>query len=122
MKNSTPSGIGTVIRRSVSILTILATLALTNAAKAADFKGTPSNAGAIITSTNSTIPVPASKLSQTDAGVLHLEASLHGFTAEPALYCFTDYGTFYMRDWVPIGAGCSVVLPYYPFIAYGIAG
>jgi hypothetical protein len=123
MKNSTQSGIGTSVRRSVSILMIFAALALANVAKAADSKNTLSNSGTSMGSTNSTISEPASNGSQPDAGASRVEGNRHNFTAQTALYCFTDYGTFYMRDWVPVGSLCQVQLPYYPFyVVYGIAG
>jgi hypothetical protein len=100
---------------------IFATLALTNVVKAADFKGAPSNAGANITATNSTTLEPASNGPQTDAGATYLEANLHNLTAQLALFCVTNYGTFFIDDWQPVGTVCSVGLAYYPFVAYGVA-
>jgi hypothetical protein len=121
MKNSQHNGIGNLIRRTASILTILATLAMTNVAKASDFKGTPSNTGANITATNSTILESASSDSQTDAGATHLEANLLNLTQPIALYCVTDYGTYFIQDWQLAGTICAVSVSFYPFVVYGVA-
>lgn len=120
MKNSKQTGIGTSIRWSVSILTMFATLALTNAAKAADFKGTPSNAGANVTVTNSTIPVPASEVSQGDTGAPRLEASLHLFAEQTGLFCYTNLGVFRMLTWSFPGSSCFVQLGY--TTVWGVVG
>jgi hypothetical protein len=123
MKTSMQSRISTLVRRSASILTILATLALTNVAKAEDFKGTPSNAGANVTVTNSTIPVPASKGSQAEAGAPRLEASLHFFSEQPILYCYTDFGVTPMRTFALPGDSCYAQLNVYPYtFVWGIVG
>jgi hypothetical protein len=121
MKTSMQSGIAVIIRRSVSILMIFATFALTNVAKAADFKGEPSHTEQNIILTNSTTLVPASNGPQTDAAPTHPEANHLNLTERVALFCVTNYGTFFIEDWQPAGTVCSVGLAYYPFVAYGVA-
>jgi hypothetical protein len=123
MKTSTQSGISTLVRRSASILTVLATLALTNVAQAADFKGTASNSGANVTVSNSTIPVPASTASQANAEANRLEASLHSFSETAILYCYTDFGVTPMRTFAFVGDSCYAQLNYWPYsIVWGVVG
>jgi hypothetical protein len=123
MKTSTQSGISTLARRSASIFTILATLALTNVAKAADFKGTPSNE-----TTNLTFPIPnhsdaASRSSQPDADATRLEANLHSFSETAILYCYTDFGVTPMRTFAFPGDSCYARLNYWPYsIVWGVVG
>jgi hypothetical protein len=121
MKTLMQSGIAVTIRRSVSILMIFATFALTNVAKATDFKSEPTHDGQNITLTNSTNLVPASNGPQTDAAPTHLEANHLNLSEPIALFCVTNYGTFFIEDWQPAGTVCSVGLAYFPFVAYGVA-
>jgi hypothetical protein len=121
MKNSNENGIGKSIRRSVSIFLIFAALAITNVAKAADLNGTLSNNATTTTFPNPNPSDATSNASQLNAGATRTEGNHLSFTEEPALYCYTDYGTFLIGVWVPEGAACSISLPFYPFIAYGIA-
>jgi hypothetical protein len=123
MKNSTQSGIGMSVRRSVSILMIFAALALVNVAKAAAIKNTLSNNGTSIGGTNSTISEPASNGSQPDVEAPRLEANLHLFAEQARLYCYTDFGVTPMVTWALPGDSCYTQLRFYPFsIVWGIVG
>jgi hypothetical protein len=121
MKSLNQSGIGFSIRRSVSILLMFATLAVTNGAKAADFMSNPTDEG-----TNISFSHPSDRNSTFDASQPRSgDASLDGnptLIAEPwALYCVTDFGTFPLVNLVPSGSLCYAEFNYFPYAAYGIA-
>jgi hypothetical protein len=122
MNNKNQSGIGTTLRRSVSVLLILAALALTNAAQAADFKNTPSPDGIDATLANSHVLESATEGSQFESKPIDPDGNTTVFAMQGALFCYTPFGTFRMLNWVPVGASCYAQFSYYPFAAWGVAG
>src|ERR1700737_1192499 len=103
MKNSNQSGIGLSVRRSISIFlifTMFATLAVTNVAKAADFKNRP----------------------QTLSGAGNLDGNPRLVAQLSGLYCYAYQGRSPMFDASPVGFPCHFTIPYPPYIAYGTVG
>ena len=92
MKCSNRTGVGSSIRRSVSILLIFATLALTNVSKAADFKNGPAEQGTMIALTNLSDRGGAHNLSQVLWGTV----------------CYTPFGSAPMLYPMPVGSSCHV--------------
>jgi hypothetical protein len=121
MKNSNQSLIGSSIRRSVSILLMFATLAVTNVAMAADFKNRPSDNGTSIGVTKLSNWSSAFDNSQPRSRAASLDGNPRLIAEQWALYCYTDFGAFPMVDAVPPGSPCTVPLRFFPFIAYGTA-
>jgi hypothetical protein len=123
MKNTMQSGISTLVRRSASILTIFAALALTNVTNAADIKSTQSNE-----TTNLTFPIPnhsdaTSTNSQPNADAPRLEANLNLFSEQRPLFCYTDFGVTRMATFALPGDSCYARLNYYPYsIVWGVVG
>ena len=100
MKNSNQSGIGSSVKRSISIFLIFmmfATLAVTNVAKAADFKNRP----------------------QTLSGAGNLDGNPRLVAQLWGLYCYTDYGRYPMLDSTPLGFPCHVRIRFWPYVADG---
>lgn len=89
MKNSNRTGLGSSIRRSASILLILAALAVTNVSMAADFRN-----GATDNQTNV-------ELSRRD-GALNLAQIIWGTV------CYTPFGSAPMFYPAPVGSICHV--------------
>jgi len=121
MKNSNQSGIGSSIRRSVSILLMFAVLAVTNGAKAADHKNKKAEDGTNVSLAHQSDRNSTFDASQPRSG----DASLDGnptLIAEPwALYCVTNFGTFPLVNLVPSGSVCYAEFNYWPYSALGIA-
>src|ERR1700689_4294810 len=101
MKNSNQSGIGSSIRRSVSILLIFAALAITNVSGAADIKNSPANNGAnsSLTPLSDRVSIPGtSQGGSVDGG----PEGAPRLTAEyRARFCVTIFGTFPLDEPMP---------------------
>lgn len=108
MKNSNRSGIGSYIRRSVSILLIFATLAITNVAKAGGLKNSPANEGASVSSTHLSdrgSTFSASRLDSADASPEDTPRLIAWYWAYS---CVTVVGTFPLDAPVVSGSLCYV--------------
>jgi len=121
MKNSNRSGIWSSIRRSVSILLMFASLAVTNAAKAADLKNSPADGGTNINLTELSHRGRTFDVSQPLSGAASLNGNSRLVAMQVALYCYTNFGTFPMVVAVPPGSLCRVPLAFYPYVAFGTA-
>ena len=122
MKNSNQSGIGSTIRRSVAVLLMFATLAMTSGLKAADLKNKGTDDGTQISlahqsDQNSTLgasQAPSVDTSADDSSTLVAE--------HLAFYCVTIYGTFPLISPVLSGSSCYVQSYYWPYnYVYGVA-
>lgn len=116
MKNSKAGQIGikSSVRRSVSILLVLAAFAVSNSANAADSNNNlRSGEGTIV------LVADAPYL---DAGIQDRDTELTLLAQQGAPWCYTDAGAFAMRVALPAGVPCHVNVPYYPYVFYGITG
>jgi hypothetical protein len=105
------------VRRSVSILLVLATLAVSTLAQGADSKTTPQDDGTIIrlvTPQKEGTALQGSEAYQSERDVL--------FAQQAAPWCYTNIGRFPMYVALPAGVSCSVNLPYWPYYVTGVTG
>jgi hypothetical protein len=103
--------------RSASILLVFATLAVSTLAQGADSKSITSDHGNIVrlvTPQKGGATFKGPEADGTDYNIL--------LAQQAAPWCYTNYGTFPMFIALPPGVGCSVRVPYWPYVVYGVTG
>jgi hypothetical protein len=121
MKNSNRSGIGSSIRRSVSILLMFATLAVTIGAKASDLKNKQADNGTNVSLAHQSDRNSTFDASQSPSGDASQDSTPRLIATNVAFFCVTNYGTFPLNFPLLWGSPCYAQFNYWPYNAYGIA-